>query len=404
MTRPATLEYRGMRSFNFLLVCLCGFGGLASAAPAEEGVVLRRVPHGGIQPEAVRDTAGRIHLLYFSGAPAGGDLYYVRSADDGTTFSAPLRVNSEPGSAIASGTIRGGQLALGRNGRPHVAWNGSGKAGISGPKDPSTGRAGSQMFYSRLDASGRFFQPQRGLIQRTLHLDGGGSIAADASGRVYVAWHGNDLEASGRDEAARAVWIARSSDDGQTFSRERSVWDRPTGVCACCALELFVAREQLYLMYRSATSLTDRDIHFLTSTDRGRSFRGGRIDPWKINACPMTSMSFAIAGGRLLGAWETEGQVFVSELDPRRGRAAKITSPGETTAPRKHPRLAVNSRGESLLVWAEGTGWSRGGSVGWALFGARGVRTAVSGQSPGVPVWSFAAAVARRDGGFVVFY
>ncbi|HXG55933.1 MAG TPA: hypothetical protein VNJ03_11185 [Vicinamibacterales bacterium] len=399
-----------MHSLAFLLVCLFAFSHLASASAMEENeeveerVVLRRVPDGGIQPEAVRDAAGRIHLLYFSGAPAGGDLYYVRSDDDGTTFSSPLRVNSEPGSAIAAGTIRGGQLALGRNGRPHVAWNGSGTAGVRGPLDPSTGRAGAQMFYSRLNASSKSFEPQRGLIQRTLHLDGGGSIAADESGHVYVAWHGNDLDGAGRDEATRSVWIARSSNDGQSFSREHSVWNRPTGVCACCALELFVVGGAVHLMYRSATSLTNRDIHFLTSTDRGRSFRGGRIDPWKINACPMTSMSFAMTGTRLLGAWETEGKVFMSTLDPGQSRAVKIMAPEEATAQKKHPRLAVNARGETLLVWTEGTGWSRGGSVAWAVFGARGERTAISGKRPGVPVWSCAAAVPRRDGGFVVFY
>ncbi len=393
-----------MRSLKCLLLGLSVLVASDCGSAAENPIALRRVPDGGIQPEALRDAAGRIHLLYFAGAPGGGDLYYVQSDDDGTTFSSPLRVNSEPGSAIATGTIRGGQLALGRNALPHVAWNGSGKAGASGPEDSTTGRAGAQMFYSRLDRSGKAFEPQRGLIQRSLHLDGGGSIAADDSGHVYVAWHGNDAEGSGRDETSRSVWIARSSDDGQTFAREQNVWAQPTGVCGCCALELFAAGGQVHLMYRSATSLTNRDIYFLTSTDRGRSFRGARIDPWKINACPMTSMSFAQAGERLLGAWETEGKVFMSELDPRQGRAAKILAPNETTVQKKHPRLAVNARGESLLVWAEGTGWSRGGSVAWALFDARGAHTAVSGKNRGVPVWSFAAAVPRGDGGFVVFY
>jgi hypothetical protein len=36
-----------------------------------------------------------------------------------------LRVNSQQGSAIAAGAIRGAHLAVGRNGRVHVAWNGS---------------------------------------------------------------------------------------------------------------------------------------------------------------------------------------------------------------------------------------------------------------------------------------
>jgi hypothetical protein len=47
------------------------------------------------------------------------------------------------------------------------------------------------------------------------------------------------------------------------------------------------------MLYRSATALTHRDIYLLESTDRGRSFRGSRVQPWEIGACPMTSMSIA---------------------------------------------------------------------------------------------------------------
>src|SRR4051812_6033040 len=72
-------------------------------------IALVRVPHGGIQPEAAVDSHGTLHLLYFAGEPHGGNLFYVRSTDHGQTFSTPVRVNSQDGSAIATGTIRGGQ-------------------------------------------------------------------------------------------------------------------------------------------------------------------------------------------------------------------------------------------------------------------------------------------------------
>jgi len=369
-----------------------------------ELVTLERVPGGGIQPQAVVDGSGRVHLLYFTGDPAAGDLFYVSSGDDGATFTSPLRVNSEAGSAIATGTIRGGHLALGRNGRPHVAWNGSARASQNSPVDPVTGWSGAQMFYTRLNATRTAFEAQRGLMQRTVSLDGGGAIAADATGHVYVAWHGDDAETRDRSESSRAVWITRSTDEGRTFTRESAAWKEPTGVCGCCALDLFVDGASVSMMYRAATAGVDRDIYFLTSSDRGQTFRGARIHPWKINACPMTSTSFARAGTRLLGAWETEAKIFVGELDPAGPSALNVREPAPSAALKKHPRLAVNARGESLVVWAEGTGWARGGSVAWQLLDQKGERTTVSGLLPGVPKWSFAAVVPRRDGGFVVFY
>src|SRR5437016_3895071 len=97
---------------------------VAHAAPARVEVVA--TPDGGIQPQAVVGAKGALHLIYFKGDPAAGDLFYVRRDPGSSGFSAPVRVNSQPGSAIAIGTIRGGQLALGRSGRVHVVWNGSG--------------------------------------------------------------------------------------------------------------------------------------------------------------------------------------------------------------------------------------------------------------------------------------
>ena len=90
----------------------------ASAAPAPSVSVIR-VPSGGIQPQATTGKDGKLHLLYFKGEAARGDLFYVRSNDGGATFSTPIRVNSQEGSAVAAGTIRGGQIALGR--QPNLA-------------------------------------------------------------------------------------------------------------------------------------------------------------------------------------------------------------------------------------------------------------------------------------------
>src|SRR5947209_3357136 len=160
-----------------LLLLLCVAAGSAISEPSwNPDISLVRVPNGGIQPEAVMDRSGTLHLLYYSGDPAGGNLYYVKSSDAGRTWSAPLRVNSEAGTAIAAGTIRGGQIAVGRNGHIHVAWNGSSKAEPRGPLNPESGKPGAPMLYSRLNDARTAFEPERNLMTRTFGLDGGGTI------------------------------------------------------------------------------------------------------------------------------------------------------------------------------------------------------------------------------------
>jgi hypothetical protein len=365
-------------------------------------VRLLRVPNSGIQPSVLVESTGAWDVLYYGGDPKNGDLFFGRSVDRGKTFSAPLRVNSQPGSALALGTIRGAQMALGADGRVHVAWNGSAIALPAGPLNPDLGKPSSPMLYTRLNERGTAFEPQRNLIQRTFGLDGGGTLAADADGNVFVAWHGKKPGAA-TGEAGRQVWIARSGDSGKTFAPEEAAWTEPTGACGCCGMAMFAAKDgSLFALYRSATEDVHRDIYVLASKDHGRSFAGSLVQRWEINACPMSSMSFAEGAGSTFAAWETGGQVFYGRVS---GSAIGgiVSAPGEGKG-RKHPRIAVNNRGDVLLAWTEGTGWQRGGSAAWQVFDGQGKPLGERGTAPSVPVWSFAAAAASGDGGFAIFY
>ena len=221
-----------LKSFLFALGAIAVLAARPETVPHRE-ISQVRVPNGG--------TDGILHLLYFAGDPKAGDLCYVHPADYGTTWSAPLRVNSTAGSAIALGTIRGGQIAMGRNGRIHVAWNRSSAVESSGPLNPEAGQRGAPMLYSRLSADGTGFEPERSLMTHTFGLDGGGSIAADATDNVYVAWHGKASGAA-QGEAGRQVWIAVSRDDGATSAAEDPAWGEPTGACGCCGMALFAGR------------------------------------------------------------------------------------------------------------------------------------------------------------------
>ena len=67
-----------------LSVCLSVGTTLPASASTQSTLPVRevRVPNGGIQPQALADPTGRIHLLYYSGDRAYGDLYYVTLTDD----------------------------------------------------------------------------------------------------------------------------------------------------------------------------------------------------------------------------------------------------------------------------------------------------------------------------------
>jgi len=85
------------------------------------------------------------------------------------------------------------------------------------------------------------------------------------------------------------------------------------------------------------------------------------------------------------------------------GVSEPVGAPGPGSD-RKHPVVAGNSRGETLLAWTNGTAWQRGGSVEWQVFDQSGRPTDVKGTAPGVPVWGLVAAYTQADGSFTIIY
>lgn len=362
---------------------------------AETNVAVIKSPNSGIQPQAVVDQQKTLHLIFFKGEPGHGDLFYVKRKAGAEYFSEPIRVNNTLGSAVATGTIRGGQIALGKNGRVHVAWNGSNQ--VNGPN-------GHPMLYARLNDAGTAFEEQRNLMQKTMTLDGGGTVAADDHGNVFVAWHGLVIGGD-RGEDKRQVWIARSSDEGKTFTVESPAWTEPTGVCGCCSMKAFCdSNGTINMLYRSATSSVNRDLYLLSSTDHGQSFRGSLIDHWRVQTCPMSTMAFAEGPQGVIAAWETNGQIYFGTIKPATREIENPRSAPGSSRGRKHPALAVNAKGEMIVVWTEGTGWQKGGDLCWQVFDKTGMPTNEKGQVfGGIPVWGLATAV-TDDKGFTIIH
>jgi hypothetical protein len=202
------------------------------------------------------------------------------------------------------------------------------------------------------------------------------------------------------------MWVVRSQDDGATFSAEEPALERQTGACACCGTRALADRNgTLYLLFRAATGGVDRDMYLVRSDGRADHFRGESIHPWRAEICPMSSETMAESDSGVLAAWETRGQVYFSRIDPQTHRAGLPIAPAGGRGNRKHPAVAGNARGETILAWTEGTGWQKGGSLAWQVFDRAGRPVGPEGRiENGVPVWSLATVVARPDGGFTIIH
>jgi hypothetical protein len=359
-------------------------------------VRVMRTPDDGLQPQVVVDD--QVHLVYLKGDPGGCDVFYRRAPLGETNFSRALRVNSEPVCAIALGTVRGAQLALGQKGKVHVVWNGA-------QPTKNAGARGAPMLYARLDDTGERFEPQRNLMTSTMNLDGGGSVAADADGNVYVVWHAHPRNVSEQDEVHRGVYLARSTDSGKSFALERQVNPPQTGACGCCGLKAFADKNgRLAIVYRAADANANRDMILLVSTNHGQSFESRVLGKWHISTCPMSTQ--ALGDGPedgLLAMWETEGQVYRAILNTGVAIANPAILPASgQPAERKHPTFCM-TESRLLMAWVEGTGWAKGGALAWEWVDlANGSKS--SGRLEGVPPWTFPAAMSAKDGSFTIIY
>jgi hypothetical protein len=365
-------------------------------APQVPQVKLLRMPQGGIQPQTAVDSHGVLHMIYFTGDADSGNIEYVQRALGAKEFSKPIRVNTQPASALAVGTVRGPQMAVGRDGRVYVVWFGSAKANPRGPGGSTP------LLFSRLEASGKAFTPERNLVRYAKGLDGGLSVAADRKGDVYVVWHAMGKTPG---EANRRVYLARSTDNGRTFAREVPVSPAALGACGCCGMRAFVDRRgALFVLYRAAAEAIHRNMTLLVSTDRGRTFRSQEVSAWRLNACPMSTAYLGEGGRHVLAAWEKAGEVYFDTINPATFKlSSSVAAPGQSND-RKHPALAANSRGQVLLAWTEGTGWKQGGSLAWQLFSPSGQPLGAVGHAPGVPVWGLPSVYTNPHGNFTIVY
>ena len=233
----------------------------------------------------------------------------------------------------------------------------------------------------------------------------GDSVAADVKGHVYVAWHAP--EQKGGAEAGRRVWVAVSHDAGATFAPEVPLSEAPTEACGCCGMDVLAGADgRHYALYRAATEHVNRDIYLAslgTADEKVRIAHSQKVAPTKADVCMMSTAALVQGPHGVVGAWETKNQVQWGVIDPGTGQIADPTAaPGRNG---KHPAVDVNAKGETLIAWAEGTGWNRGGSVAWQVYDAQGKPIdGASGKKECLPAWGKPAAFAKADGSFVVLY
>ena len=352
-----------MRWISWLLpACL-----MAAEIGGPSRVQIVRLPQGGEAAEAQITRDGVIHVLYHE----GGIPYYVRSADHGVHFSAPLAVvnrqSRRPGLVF---TVMG--MAVGQGGAVHVAM-------ITNNWQTKLPDVPEGLVYAVLAPGAGAFTPVRSLNGRPSE---GSSLAADESGNVAATWLADKLFAN------------FSHDGGRSFTANAEI-DPSFDPCNCCTTRaVYGPGGTLAVLYREETN-NDRDIYLvLLGKDGSRRRTRLSVTPWKVNACPMTYYGLSPSGDGYVAAWPTKGEIYFARLD----RDGKLLPPGEI----KTPGRSQMRSGVVALAAPDGTAlvaWKNQGQLGWQIYDAGG-RPGTSGALPSAG--KGAAAVVDGRGRFLL--
>ena len=323
--KEVTLEREGNVAFGpTKLKKLVGWARVGQTAPR-----VAPLPAGGSVPDAEVDENGVIHVAFLS----GGDVLYIRSKDEGETFTQPIRVNTEAGFA-SGGRFRGPDLAIGRNGKVHVVWYNAGYQ-QERPHDEWG------VMYSRLYEKTMRFEKARNLNKRP---SDNFSLAADSTGRVAVIW------------MAGKIYASLSDDGGTEFAAPTDLGFDP---CECCGSRATYARDgSLVVLYRDKTDNL-RDTNVATLATGAAKWRNRVISetPWPITSCPMTGSFLGESRAGIAAAWETNGQIFF-----RVGLGAE-TKEVRAAEKGRFP-VVLTSGGTTLVAWKDDK------RLEWQVFGS----------------------------------
>ncbi|MGH9553995.1 MAG: exo-alpha-sialidase, partial [Terriglobales bacterium] len=230
-------------------------------------------------------------------------------------------------------------------------------------------------------------------------IDGGGAVAADGRGNVYVFWHATKADFV---EAAGRVYLSVSHDGGKTFQIPSTVDRGSDGACACCNMAAIVHDGKLFVLYRAAAQGTRRDTILLTSADGGESCKSTILQPWEINQCPVSRFSLCSASNGVFAAWETKGRIFYERVDD----PAKIsTAPQGVTASSVEKFPTISRDADNILVtWTTVPAWGQPGTLHWEVHDPSGKLLSASAPDITVPQWSYATALVLGPAKFAVIH
>ncbi len=202
-------------------------------------------------------------------------ILFAKSTDSGETWSEPIRVNQLAGNCLDDDlTVEGAVPAVGPNGQIYVAWAFDQKIYIDRSKDGGKTWLPEDKVVAEQPGGWSFDIPG---VSRSngLPVTACDTSKSDYHGTVYVNWTD---QRNGEDDTD--VWIAKSTDQGNTWSEPIRINDDEPGkqqFLTWMAIDPLTGFLYVVFYDRRAYADTQTDVYVAYSTDGGKTFANRKI-------------------------------------------------------------------------------------------------------------------------------
>jgi predicted neuraminidase len=279
-------------------------------------------------PAIAVDSEDTLHVVYDETAPGDYEIYYLRSADGGDTWSAPKRLTwTKERSWDAA-------IAVDSSDGLHVFW-----------ADAIPGNF--EIYYKKSPDGGVTWSTNKRLTW-TADDSFGPSIAVDPSGDLYAAWY--DYTPGPAD-----IYYKKSTDGGAVWSTtKRLTW---TADNSFYPYLIAGASGHLYVAWEDETP-GKAEIYFKKSSDGGAAWSINKRLTWNADDSWTPAIAFAPSGDlHLVWSDYTPGNSEIQYKKSTDKGATRTTTKRLTwtSGTSQYPVMAIDPSGNIHVVWSDHT-------------------------------------------------